>query len=450
MASEASSSPRSVSSSAPTSSTQPRSAGPHGHPTFANISALDLLQTLPLTAAGRPALFGNEVEIYSEEHIGLYDRAVKTPHLHGRCSVTTHRLFYMDETSSPPVAFFVPLQWIARISKEAGFLQRSAKVRVDITTRTQPVATSFFKLSFKDGGRDDFFSPLEASLKRKAWRDTQPSHLADRRLVKRQFNAADAGIAGIMRRQQEAQKETTELAATAFSDLANLMIKARDMVSLIERYVDTQKAADTAGEDQQDGAATSREEDINKLSALMLDMGITSPVTRENSGAAYYEQLARQLAEYLTDHMPRNGGIMTLSDIYCMFNRARGVELVSPDDLYHAALLQKKLNLGYSVRKFAGGLIVLQTDSHREDKVAERLEKMAQKSSSGYITSTDVSVEMHTSFPLAWEYLKVAEELGKLCRDETFEGTNFYPNEFESFLQGTETQPDRIARCLWM
>ncbi|KAG7381416.1 Vacuolar protein-sorting-associated protein 36 [Phytophthora pseudosyringae] len=435
--SEASSSPRSVSSSAPTSASAPRSGGQHGHKTFTNISAMDLLQTLPLTAAGRPALFGNEVEIYSEEHIGLYDRALKTPHLHGRCSVTTHRLFYMDETSSPPVAFFVPLEWIFRITKEAGFLQRSAKVRVDITTRAPPLATSFLKLSFKDGGRDDFFNPLEASLKRKAWKDTQPSHLTDRRLVKRQFNAADAGIAGIMRRQQEAQKETTELAATAFSDLANMMLKARDMVSLIERYVDTQKAVELS---EEDGATTSREEDINKLSSLMLDMGITSPVTRENSGAAYYEQLARQLAEYLSDHMPKNGGIMTLSDIYCMFNRARGVELVSPDDLYHAALLQKKLKLGYSVRKFPGGLIVLQTDSHREDKVAERLATMAQKSSSGYITSTDVSVEMHTSFPLAWEYLKVAEELGKLCRDETFEGTNFYPNKFEQFVQDTEVE----------
>ncbi|KAF4321077.1 hypothetical protein BBO99_00002118 [Phytophthora kernoviae] len=236
-----------------------------------------------------------------------------------------------------------------------------------------------------------------------------------------------------MRRQQEAQKETTELAAAAFSDLANLMIKARDMVSLIERYVDTQKTVETT-----DDASGSREEDINKLSSLMLDMGITSPVTRENSGAAYYEQLARQLAEYLSEHMPRNGGIMTLSDIYCMFNRARGVELVSPDDLYHAALLQKKLKLGYSVRKFDGGLLVLQTDSHREDKVAERLANMAQKSSSGYITPTDVSVELHTSFPLAWEYLKVAEELGKICRDETFEGTNFYSNDFERFVNDAD------------
>ncbi|CAH0477142.1 unnamed protein product [Peronospora belbahrii] len=434
--SEASSSPRSVTSGTATSTSGHRSSGSHGQQALAYISVMDLMQLLPLTAAGRPALFGNEVEIYSEDHIALYDRTFKTPYVHGRCSVTTHRLFYTDATCTPPVAFYVPLEWISRTTKEAGFLQRSAKVRIDIMTRSPPVATSFFKLSFKDGGRDDFYSPLAASLKRRAWKNPQPSHLTDRRLMKRQFNAADAGIAGIMRRQQEAQKETTELAVTAFSDLANLMTKARDMVSLIERYVDTQKAVKSAGED----GTTSKEEDINKLSSLMLDMGITSPVTRENSGAAYYEQLARQLTEYLSDHMPRNGGIMTLSDIYCMFNRARGVELVSPDDLYHAALLQKKLKLGYSMRKFPGGLIVLQTDSHREDIVAERLAKMAQKSSSGYITSTDVSVEMHTSIPLAWEYLKVAEDLGKLCRDETFEGTNFYPNKFDQFVKVAEVE----------
>jgi ESCRT-II complex subunit VPS36 len=98
----------------------------------------------------------------------------------------------------------------------------------------------------------------------------------------------------------------------------------------------------------------------------MLDMGIISPVTRENSGTAYYEQLARQLAEFLSECMPKNkAGIMTLSDVYCMFNRARGVELVSPDDVYHAAVQQKKLQLGYHLRKFDGGLLVLQAGAPR-------------------------------------------------------------------------------------
>ncbi|GLD94965.1 hypothetical protein PINS_up003590 [Pythium insidiosum] len=404
-------------------------------PKTMNVSALDLLQTLPLTSAGRPTLYGNEVEVYCEENISLYDHSEKTRYQRGRCAITTHRLFYIDDSVSPPTALYLPLEWITRISKEAGFLARSAKIRIDVLLPNPPLVTAYFKLSFKDGGRDDFYNPLDASLSRKAWKDTQPSHLADRRLQKREFKAADAGIAGIMRRQKEAQRETTDLAAVAFTDLANLMEKARDMVGLIERYVDTIKVADAAAasDSNRSDGSSSRDADINQLSSLMLDMGIISPVTRENSGSAYYEQLARQLAEFLDQVMARHAGIMTLSDIYCMFNRARGVELVSPDDLYHAAAQQKRLRLGYHLRKFDGGLLVLQADTHKEDRVAERLEKMATKSSDGFITASDVTVELHTSLPLAWEYLRVAEELGKLCRDETFEGINFYPNRFLSF-----------------
>ncbi|KAJ0403402.1 hypothetical protein P43SY_003973 [Pythium insidiosum] len=382
-------------------------------PKTMNVSALDLLQTLPLTSAGRPTLYGNEVEVYCEENISLYDHSEKTRYQRGRCSITTHRLFYIDDSVSPPTALFLPLEWITRISKEAGFLARSAKIRVDVVLPNPPLVTAYFKLSFKDGGRDDFYNPLDASLSRKAWKDTQPSHLADRRLQKREFKAADAGIAGIMRRQKEAQRETTDLAAVAFTDLANLMEKARDMVGLIERYVDTTKAADAAAasDSSRPDGSTSREADINQLSSLMLDMGIISPVTRENSGSAYYEQLARQLAEFLDQVMGRHAGIMTLSDIYCMFNRARGVELVSPDDLYHAAAQQKRLRLGYHLRKFNGGLLVLQADTHREDRVADRLEKMATKSSDGFITASDVTVELHTSLPLAWEYLRTEMEI---------------------------------------
>lgn len=40
-----------------------------------------------------------------------------------------------------------------------------------------------------------------------------------------------------------------------------------------------------------------------------------------------------QLAEFLLVPLERAGGMMTLPDVFCLFNRARGTELVSPDDL---------------------------------------------------------------------------------------------------------------------
>lgn len=50
-------------------------------------------------------------------------------------------------------------------------------------------------------------------------------------------------------------------------------------------------------------------------------------VTRVRCGAGL------QLAAFLAAPMERAGGLMTLPDVFCLFNRARGLELVSPDDL---------------------------------------------------------------------------------------------------------------------
>jgi hypothetical protein len=40
------------------------------------------------------------------------------------------------------------------------------------------------------------------------------------------------------------------------------------------------------------------------------------------------------------------GGMMALTDVYCLFNRARGTELVSPHDLLHACELFEDEKLG--------------------------------------------------------------------------------------------------------
>ncbi|KDO18871.1 hypothetical protein SPRG_15699 [Saprolegnia parasitica CBS 223.65] len=383
--------------------------------------ALAVFSPLPLSETGRPVLWPSEVEVYSQSHVSLYDQHVKTQYVHGRCVVTTHRLLWLSDDTGTNL--FMPLAAVDRLGKEAGFITRSSKIKIDYTHEN---ASKLLKLSFKAGGRDEFFVPLETSLCRRAWADTKSvSALADRRLQTRQFDPMQAGIGGIMQRRQEEQKQTSELTTQSFSDLNALMDKAKDMVGLIERYVATANSS---------AAAETTTDETTQMQALLLNMGIASPVTRENAGDAYHQQLARQLAEFLKEPMARHGGILTLSDIYCLFNRARGTELISPDDLYHAAMLQKPLHLGLHVRKFDGGLIVLQSDSHNEEQVAVRLEHLARTAKDSCITSNDVAAEMQISLSLAHEYLKVAEQRGKLCRDDTVEGLNFYPNRFPEFL----------------
>ena len=45
---------------------------------------------------------------------------------------------------------------------------------------------------------------------------------------------------------------------------------------------------------------------------------------RQTAGGNYSTELAKELAAFLRDLLPRHNGIMTLFDVYCFFNRARG------------------------------------------------------------------------------------------------------------------------------
>lgn len=370
---------------------------------------MNITVVLKLTDTGRPVLLENELELYSQHAINLYDGEEKTPNRNGRCVLTTHRLFWMNETKK----LALPLNVISSLSRESGFLSRSGKLRLDLTSK------KFLKLSFKDGGRDEFYAPLQSALQKKAWLQKQ-SVLTDRRLEEtRGFSTSQAGIAGIIRRQEMEKKITSSLASEAFKDLENLMKKAKDVVAIIERYSLNAKITTKTDED-----------DMNEM---ILDMGISNPVTKENAGAAYHRELARQLADFLSRPLNDNGGILSLTDVYSMFNRARGVELISPDDLIQAAALQEKLRLGMHMRCFPGGLKVIQSDDHNEDRIIQRLAEIFDHEE--YIDASRLAFQWKISVPLALEYLKLAEQKGQVCRDDAFEGVSFYPNRFNEFLK---------------
>jgi hypothetical protein len=151
-------------------------------------------------------------------------------------------------------------------------------------------------------------------------------------------------------------------------------------------------------------AASDGEEELDADTALdLVNLGIVSPVTRQTAGSLYHQELSRQvrwgvafcgwccilqvllpmdaepaacsctlalkiclpcfphalpptcppdaslpplqLADFLHGPMERASGMMPLPDVYCLYNRARGVELISPDDLLHAIRLFPQVQL---------------------------------------------------------------------------------------------------------
>lgn len=170
------------------------------------------------------------------------------------------------------------------------------------------------------------------------------------------------GVAGIMTREAEKTSQTAANLAAAFQDLDNLMSMAAEMVKLAEKFRGVMGAdgaitcnptsgsstslsslgaggsgGGAGGPDSSGGSSSSEQLLLDSETQLQLiAMGITSPVTRASAGARYHQELARQLADFLVGPLAKAGGVMMLPDVYCLFNRARGTELVSPDDLLQA------------------------------------------------------------------------------------------------------------------
>ncbi|XP_073086004.1 vacuolar protein-sorting-associated protein 36 isoform X3 [Manis javanica] len=122
------------------------------------------------------------------------------------------------------------------------------------------------------------------------------------------------------------------------------------------------------------------------------------------------------------------GGIMSLTEVYCLVNRARGMELLSPEDLVNACKMLEALKLPLRLRVFDSGVMVIELQSHREEEmVASALETVSEK---GSLTSEEFAKLVGMSVLLAKERLLLAEKMGHLCRDDSVEGLRFYPNLF--------------------
>jgi ESCRT-II complex subunit VPS36 len=59
-------------------------------------------------------------------------------------------------------------------------------------------------------------------------------------------------------------------------------------------------------------------------------------VFRDLTGKNYFSELALEVERFTFNVLEKFGGVLALVDLYCMYNRARGTDLISPEDLLNA------------------------------------------------------------------------------------------------------------------
>lgn len=308
------------------------------------------------------------------------------------------------------------------------------------------------KFSFRGGGEKVFHERLKGAMVQRKWllqnAPPIPSSSLDNvntttigidgQVRQPPGKARTVGIAGLERQGLELRKKNEVVIGSAFEDLDALMASAKEVIALAESFA--KKSDETSA-------------DANQLiaeSAKALDMVTTKDMLGSSAGSEslYLSEMSRNLAEYLTDDakgvLRKEGGIMSLVDLWAVFNRARGgVELISPLEFEKAARLWEKLKLPVRLRQFKNGLLVVQQADRTDDKTIAQLLSWLQELRTSYsksdiardheafgegITAQEAAQRFGWSVGVATEELEMAEEKGALCREEGIEGLRFWEN----------------------
>ncbi|XP_062958982.1 vacuolar protein-sorting-associated protein 36 isoform X2 [Cynocephalus volans] len=324
----------------------------------------------------------NETLVIQQRGVRVYDGEEKIKFDAGTLLLSTHRLIWRDQKNHE-CCMAILLSQIVFIEEQAAGIGKSAKIVVHLHPAPpnkepgpfQSSKNSYIKLSFKEHGQIEFYRRLSEEMTQRRWENMPVSQSLQANRGPQPGRIRAVGIVGIERKLEEKRKETDKNISEAFEDLSKLMIKAKEMVELSKSIAN--KIKDKQGDITED---------------------------------------------------EERGGIMSLTEVYCLVNRARGMELLSPEDLVNACKMLEALKLPLRLRVFDSGVMVIELQSHKEEEmVASALETVSEK---GSLTSEEFAKLVGMSVLLAKERLLLAEKMGHLCRDDSVEGLRFYPNLF--------------------
>ncbi|AEO60859.1 hypothetical protein MYCTH_2310541 [Thermothelomyces thermophilus ATCC 42464] len=345
------------------------------------------------------------------------------------------------------------------------------------------------KISFRGGGEKIFYERLKSSMTQRKWllQGAPPIPKAPRpgessldgpgtgsstsapatTTPTSQSRAKIGGIAGLEHHSQAVRKNNELVIGSAFEDLEALMASAKEVVALAESFARQVKGASSAGEN------ALLADSVNQLGLVATKDIVGSSSGAGGSDSLYLSELARTLAEFLTDDrrgvLRKAGGIISLVDLWAMFNRARGgVELVSPADFEKAAALWERLGLPVRLRTFKSGVKVVQGRDRTDETTIKALLAWLKdlheipperevpwdwRRFGRGVTARDAAERFGWSIGVAEEELEMAEERGVLCREEGIEGLKFWENfidtgEGKSYKDPAKEQSDKLVKML--
>lgn len=299
------------------------------------------------------------------------------------------------------------------------------------------VENNIVKLSFRGNIDKSFYLQVKTALNKQSWRTITTSSLPAATLERAEaLTPVGAGLHGLQQFGEINRQKNQLVLGSALEDLNSLMAKAKEVVALAEEY-----AKHLEREEARSGSSlslASRKALRESSQALGLQSTIVTKDMAQNE-AIFYEETARQIAEFLeSQNILAKQGAVSLVDLFAMYNRARGIALISPRDLMAACEMFDKLQLPIRLRKYRSGLIVVQ-EAYRTPQVVIKsilswLKGLESWKAEIGVSVQDASVKFGWSVTVAGEELGMAEEYGALCRDEQLSGIRYFENKIVEYV----------------
>ncbi|CAF0910685.1 unnamed protein product [Rotaria sp. Silwood1] len=363
-----------------------------------------------------------EVIITSQNDVSINDGSEKTDYQKGLITLTSHRILWKDKSAQVEL----PLSIVIFSEKKDASLISKARLVCTVSRGQEPKRPGPFASSrhdeiqfeFREGGCNDFLRLVQEELVKKRWllQPVKPNTTGMNPTTSDRSHRT--GISGIENHLQHQLNVQHQSISSAFQDLNQLMQQAKDMVNISKTI---------ASKIQEKRSDLTSDETI-RFRSYLLSLGIDNPVTKESAGSQYHVSLAKELASVLEKALKDTNGIMTLSDAYCRINRARGYELISPEDLLNAAVHMEQLNLPVRLRVLSSGTKSFELTNRNEKKDLQDIANFVESSIS--MSADQLANLIGIPVIVARERLIAAETHGLLCRDDSIEGLRFYPNQF--------------------
>ena len=111
-------------------------------------------------------------------------------------------------------------------------------------------------------------------------------------------------------------------------------------------------------------------DEIKEIQSVMFNMGISgasvfsSQVSKDVAGKNYHNELAFEIEKFLETVIEKFGGVVGLVDLYCMYNRARGTDLISPEDLNVACSRLNSISQKFMLKIYRSGVKTIQSSKY--------------------------------------------------------------------------------------